>query len=77
MSWGEPEYFSRSYAVPVHMVREEGRKRVAKQKKKKGGGGWWSNIFLFSFYYLVQFAPLPKSVVSWLMEKREFQAQCA
>lgn len=50
--------------------------RVAKQKKKGGKKSRWSNIFLFSFYSLVQFAPLPKSVVSWLMEKREFQAQC-
>lgn len=35
-----------------------------------------NNIFLSLFYSSVQFAPMPKSVVSWPMVKREFQAQC-
>lgn len=55
-----------------------GRLRVAEQKEGGGGGvggGGGETFFSFSFYSLVQFAALPKSVVSWLMGKREFQAQ--
>lgn len=43
--------FSRSYAVPVHMVRDEGRKRVAKQRKK--GGKKVGGVIFFSSLFIL------------------------